>query len=157
MPTRAYARAVMNEIVLDAWQSNRYSKDWPLHFDAVATPPKDTKAGYGCVSIKHNISPQRSIGSTRLFESKGFLIVQVMTHLGVRNAGYNDSTQAIVTQGDGLTASDAICQALIDAARNNPHKDCVTLLNPTAREVGADGSYFITNFVSEFKYDEVST
>jgi hypothetical protein len=155
MPSRAYARALMNELILNTWKANRYSKEWPLHFQAVASPEKNVKAGFGRVTIRHGEAYQQTLGKPATYNHQGTVTIQVATHCAVRNASSGSSDMALVTQGDGLRESDSICESLIKAFQENPHITCVEYKNPKAREVGVDGSYFLTNVSVDFNYDEV--
>jgi len=103
-------------------------------------------APYARITIKHNESPQVTIGATVVkggdgvrFRRLGIVTVQVFT-----------------VSGDGLTSSDVLVDLALDAFEGEKTGlDRIEFRNARANEIGQDGPWFQTNIIAEFVYDRV--
>ncbi len=110
--------------------------------------PRDLpdNAPYARITIKHNVSPQVTIGAS---VSQG--------GNGVRFRRFGLVTvQVFEISGNGLTGSDVLVDLALDAFEGEKTGlDRIEFRNANAEEIGEDGPWFHTNVTTEFVYDRV--
>lgn len=143
----ATIEAARDEILLhftDAWDAGTPPIPRLLYDDKHRDMPDD--APYARITIKHNISPQVTIGATVAkggdgvrFRRFGIVTVQVFT-----------------VSGDGLTSADVLVDLALDAFEGEKTGlDRIEFRNARINEIGQDGPWFQTNVIAEFVYDRV--
>ena len=142
--TRAEAR---DEILLHfttAWNAGTPPVPLLLYDDKARDLPPD--APYAKITIKHNVSPQVTIGATVANGGNG-----------VRFRRFGIVTvQVFEISGDGLTNSDDLVDLALDAFEGEKTGlDRIEFRNARANEIGEDGPWFQTNVIAEFDYDRV--
>ena len=115
-----------------------------LYDDKKRDLPDD--AAYARITIKHNISPQVTVGATVANGGNG-----------VRFRRFGIVTvQVFEIAGDGLTGADVLVDLALDAFEGEKTGlDRVEFRNANAEEIGEDGPWFHTNVTAEFVYDRV--
>ena len=102
----------------------------------------DAGATWARVTIRHLTSEQASLSDdagVRRYTRRGQVVVQIFTPL----------------KGDGLVAADSIASAIQGAFLGVSTPNGVWFRSVRTNEVGIDGSWFQTNVLAEFQYDEV--
>jgi len=103
-------------------------------------------APYARITIKHNISPQVTIGAT---------VAQGGNGVRYRRFGIV-TVQVFEVSGDGLTGADVLVDLALDAFEGEKTGlDRIEFRNANAEEIGEDGPWFHTNVTAEFVYDRV--
>lgn len=142
--TRAEARDEILDHFTTKWDAGTPPIPLLLYDDKARGLPAD--APYARITIKHNISPQVTIGATVAKGGNGvrfrrFGIVMV---------------QVFAISGDGLTSADVLVDLALDAFEGeSTGLDRIEFRNVTANEIGQDGPWFQTNIIAEFSYDRV--
>ncbi len=99
-------------------------------------------ATWARVTVRHLTSEQASLSDeagVRRYTRRGQVTVQIFTPL----------------KGDGLVAADSIASAIQGAFLGVSTPNGVWFRSVRTNEVGIDGSWFQTNVLAEFQYDEV--
>jgi hypothetical protein len=103
-------------------------------------------ASYARVMVKHQSTPQTTIGATVAHGGNG-----------VRFRRFGTVTVQLFTiSGDGLTSADDLVELVLNSFRGSKTDlDRVEFRNAQVNEIGQDGPWFQTNVVAEFTYDRV--
>lgn len=136
--TFAEARDEMLAQVYDAWIAA--NPTYPMLFDdrMGSKPPSETP--WARTTVRHNRGDQETLANaigTRLFSRDGLITVQIFTPIGA-----------------GLQLSDTLAKVIADALEGQATPSGVWFRNVRLREVGPDGSFYQTNVIGEFVYDE---
>ena len=136
-----------NEILLHfttAWDAGTPPIPLLLYDDKKRDLPDD--APYARITIKHNVSPQVTIGAT---------VAQGGNGVRFRRFGIV-TVQVFEILGDGLTGADVLVDLALDAFEGEKTGlDRIEFRNANAEEIGDDGPWFHTNVTAEFTYDRV--
>jgi hypothetical protein len=98
-------------------------------------------APYARITMRHNVSDQRTLGNTgnRRFRRFGVITVQIFA-----------------LSNQGLATADTFAKVALDAFEgNNTAPTEVHFRNVRMNEVGEDGPWFQTNVIADFDYDEI--
>ena len=146
MPIATIA-AARDEILLHfttKWNAGTPPIPLLLYDDKHRDLPND--APYARITIKHNESPQVTIGATVAKGGDGVRF----RRLGIV------TVQVFEVSGDGLTAADVLVDLALDAFEGEKTGlDRIEFRNARANEIGQDGPWFQTNVVVEFTYDRI--
>lgn len=136
--TYAEARDEMNAQVTEAWLDA--NPTYPIFYDDRPGSKPNTELPWARVTVRHNRGDQETLSNPigqRLFSRDGLVIVQIFTPVGA-----------------GLRKSDTLAKVVSDALEGKTTPSGVWFRNVRLREIGPDGSFFQTNVIGEFEYNE---
>lgn len=141
--TRIQAIDDMLALLKTAWVTTASQDGSRIQWENVGNKsvPPDGEYPWCRVTIRHNSSRQRTLaGATgrRIFTRKGTIVVQVFE-----------------VGGRGLPATTDLAKIILDAYEGVTSPGGVWFRDVTLNEIGQDGSFFQTNIVAGFEYDEV--
>jgi len=135
------ARNAIQTLFKTAWDAQTPPVPVVLYADVRKEVPA-TSDPWTRITVVHNTSTQVTLGQigNRRFRRFGLVSVEVYTPFGT-----------------GLTDNDRFVKVAIDAFEGNTTggEDTVEFRNVRSNEIGSDGSWFQTNVIAEFEYDEV--
>jgi len=142
--TRAEARDELLLHFTTKWNAGTPPIPLLLYDDKHRDLPTD--APYARITIKHNISPQVTIGAS---------VAQGGNGVRFRRFGLV-TVQVFEISGDGLTGADVLVDLALDAFEGEKTGlDRIEFRNANAEEIGEDGPWYHTNVTAEFVYDRV--
>jgi len=133
--TREQARDEMLALFKTAWGST-YNVLW----DDVAGAKPAADEPYARATVIHGAAGQRTMGGAgaRRFSRSGSVIVQVF-----------------VPRGRGLALADQLSKVAVDAFEAQRTPGDVWFRNVRANEIGGQTTWFQTNVIADFTYDEI--
>lgn len=136
------ARDLIIGVLDSAWSVS--ASNIPLAFEDVKEddiPPKNGTA-WARIQVRHNSFFKATVGGevgNRRFRRVGLVTIQIFTPVG-----------------EGLSQADSLAKIALDAFEGkSTGADSIEFRNARINEIGRDGSWFQTNVLVDFEYDEV--
>lgn len=130
------ARDEMSKMARDAWPVDNVM----LYDDKPGEVP-DGVTPWARLTIRHESGVQATLTDASVkkrFRRTGILTVQIFT-----------------PTGEGLSNADKCAKMFLNAFEGKTSPGGVWFRNGRVREIGADGDFFQTNFITDFEYDEI--
>ena len=141
MPDVATARDEIYTLLQDEWDGDVVSSPLPLVYWDVSQDIPETASPWARATLQHFTGGQASlagdVGQVK-FQRDGTLTVQIFT-----------------PAGEGLSTADALVMIVMRAFEGRATPSGVWFRSVRINEVGINGSWFQTNVLADFTYDEV--